>query len=71
MIQSGGQRCTKVLLVKDHNPGSVAFLQTGDSRLRGSGRFFQAFHWVSRFLSQPLSHHLQQEKPASEKLLIY
>ena len=65
-------RVLKYSLVKDHNPGSVAFLQTeGDSRLRGSGRFIQAFHWMSRFLFKPLSHHLQQEKPASEKLLIY
>lgn len=64
--------CQKWWLGKDHNPGSGAFLRTeGNGWLHRSWRFIQAFQGVARFLSQPLSHHLQQEKPASAKLLIY
>lgn len=66
-IHRGGQLCLKQSLVKDHNPGSVAFLQKGSMVLEE----YPSFPLDVKICHKHLVNHLQQEEPASEKLLIY
>lgn len=50
------------------SPTTQAALSSCKQKAPWFFRIIQACLWIATFLSQTLSHHLQQEEPASEKL---